>query len=169
MRQTSFSFIKSNYKKEFGGSLDIGRRKVQRPLSTKAPIHLVFKSLKYKIFNPRQKIIQQLILAESKRFGIKIYDFAVNWSHIHMIIKIPSRGAYKKWIRSLTSQLVQKLSAHLKQNLVGLFDLRPFTKIISWGRQFQRALRYQIYNQREGECGHAHREHIKLMLEHTPP
>jgi REP element-mobilizing transposase RayT len=167
MRQTTFSFIKTNYKKEFGGSASQGRRKGQRPLATKVPIHLVLKSETHKIFNPRLKMLEQLLVVESKKHGIKIYDFAINWSHIHLVIKIPSRAAYKSWIRSLTSQLVQKLSAQLKQNLAGLFSLRPYTKILSWGRQFQNALKYQIYNYFEAKQGSSYRDHMKLMLDQT--
>ncbi len=43
MQQLNF-FRPTSFKKEHGGSISTGKRKNRRPLSTKAPIHLVLKS-----------------------------------------------------------------------------------------------------------------------------
>ena len=148
MRQTGFSFLKS-YSKEFGGSSLVGKRKGMRPLSTKEPIHLVLKSSHSSFFSPSLRKVEFLVRAECQRFGIKLFNLAPNWNHIHLLIQIPSRAAYNKFIRSLSAQLVRLFSKILNKNLRGLFDLRPFTKIISWGRQFQNAFDYHILNQLE--------------------
>jgi len=152
MRQVGFSFLKS-YKKEFGGSLLVGKRKTRRPISTKHPIHLVLKTNGAKVFLPNQNWIQNLIRGECSRFGIKLYDFAPNWTHIHLLIRISKREDYIKFIRSLNSQIVLKLSKIKGEKMKGLFNLRPYTKIISWGRQFKRTLDYQILNQIESIGG----------------
>ena len=82
MRQANFGFIK-NYKKEFGGALLEGKRKTMRPLSTKHPLHLVLKSAHQNLFNPGNINLENLIKSQAKKFGIKIYDFALSWDHIH--------------------------------------------------------------------------------------
>ena len=136
MKQTSFSFFQ-NYKKEFGGSLLLGKRKEKRPLSTKNPIHLVLKSDEKASFHPCNQEMKNLIQDTASEFGIKIYDLALNWNHIHCLMKIPSRDSYVKFIRALTSRMKVK------------FILRPFTRILSWGRDFKNALNYLLKNKME--------------------
>ncbi len=147
MRQASFSFIKS-YKKEFGGSLLEGKRKTKRPLSTKHPLHLILKSSCRGVFNPGNISLEKLIHSQARKFGIKIYELALNWSHIHFILKIESRKDYNKFIRSLTAVLAKRIRK-LKPHLEVIFELRPFTRIISWGRDFKRVLEYALLNQME--------------------
>lgn len=150
MKQVHFGFI-NNYRAEFGGSLlKKGGRKTQRPLSTKCPIHLVLKSSeRFRLFNPRNKQVDLLLRRQAARFQIQIFDFAVNWSHIHLLIQIPDRKNYVAFIRSFTAQLVRLFAQHMAYPLKGLFELRPYTKILSWGRQFKNAFQYQKLNQLE--------------------
>ncbi len=147
MRQTSFQFLK-NYKREFGGSLLDGKRKSKRPLSTKHPLHLILKSSHNGLFNPGNQSLEKLIRSQAKKFGIKIYDLALNWSHIHFLIKLQDRRDYVKFVRSLTSILAIKIRK-MKPHLKAIFDLRPYTRIISWGRDFKEVLNYQVLNQLE--------------------
>jgi len=148
VRQVSFGFLK-DYKKEFGGSLLKGKRKTARPLSTKAPIHLVLKSTHSRPFHPTSRKLEKLFRTHAQKYGLKIYDLALNWSHIHALITIPSRQAYLAFIRTLTAGLVRLLSSTLGKSLKGLFDLRPFTRILSWGREFTSVRGYLELNQME--------------------
>src|SRR5437868_9007060 len=159
MRQTKFDFLNS-YKKEFGGSLLEGKRKAARPLSTKVPIHLILKSngiplstnktiKKCTLFNPGNRELKKIIRTYANKYQITIYDMALNWSHIHLAVRIPSRAAYLAFIRTLTAKLIFYLSKLKKQNLKGLFSLRPYTRILSWGRELKTVLDYIILNQLE--------------------
>lgn len=121
MRQTKFSFLKQ-YKKEFGGSLLIGKKKTRRPLSTKAPIHLILKSSRTKLFHPSNNDITRILKVDAKRFDLQIYDLAVNWNHIHLLIKIPSREAYIQFIRSVTSKLVAYFTNKAGWKISKIFD-----------------------------------------------
>jgi len=155
MRQLGFSF-QNNYKKEFGGSLLYGKRKSARPLSTKKPIHLILKCTGKRIFSPTDRKLENLIRHQSNKYGIKIYEVALNWTHVHLLIKLPSRDAYVAFIRTVTSLIVHFVSkskgfvsktngVNLKTkdlDLKSIFDLRPYTKILSWGKQFQRVVEY---------------------------
>jgi REP element-mobilizing transposase RayT len=147
MKQLFFNFI-NDYKKEFGGCLLEGKRKSQRPLSTKHPIHLVLQSDHKGLFSPTNLSLHELIRKQAKKFGIKIYDLALNWNHIHCVIKINSRDDYKRFIRSLTSILTAKIKA-ARKDIEEVFTLRSFTRIISWGRDFKNVLNYQVLNQLE--------------------
>jgi hypothetical protein len=49
----------------------------------------------------------------------------------------------------VTAALINYLSKALGKNLKGLFDLRPYTKIITCKKQFKNALDYMELNQQE--------------------
>ncbi|MGE0632455.1 MAG: transposase [Pseudobdellovibrionaceae bacterium] len=137
---------------EFGGSLLLGKRKSKRPFSTKRPIHLTLKSEKARgifSFVNHRRSIEELILKVSKQYGIKIYDKAVNWDHIHFVFKLDSLKSYQDWIRVLTSEIVSLLAKKTGEKLTNFFTHRLHTKILTWGKQFQSALDYIILNQME--------------------
>lgn len=161
MKQISMSFLK-NYRKEFGGSLLVGRRKESRPLSTKHPIHLVLRSEIPGIFNPGNQSLESLIRTTAKKFGVKIYDLALNWSHIHMVIRIRNRENYNAFIRGLTGTIARKIQIS-KKLTEKIFTLRPFTRVLNWGRDFRNVLQYQIMNQLEA-YGYFVRKKVKVRL-----
>ena len=66
-----------------------------------------------------------------------------------MLMKLPSRDSYLAFIRTITSLIVAYLSKLKCRNLKGLFDLRPFTKILSWGKQFKTVIEYHELNDLE--------------------
>jgi REP element-mobilizing transposase RayT len=134
MRQTKFKFDKSKRAKlTHGGTAVAQKRKGQRPLDDKRPLHLAMKCSK-QIFEQRNLIIDALVLY-ANRFGIPIYSFAIGNDHIHFLTKIPSRDTYKKFIRALTGVLAKKLGK-LR------FTSIPFTRIAHLGRNYFTLLRY---------------------------
>jgi len=147
MRQTSFQFFQSD-KNAFGGSLLAGKRKTQRPLSIKTPIHLVLKSEQPGVFKPGNRSLEKRIHSLAEKFHIQIHELAINWSHIHFIIQMKERKDYNRFIRALTSKLAQAVRKARPQ-LAKLFSLRPFTRILSWGRDFYNACKYLWKNQME--------------------
>lgn len=73
---------------------------------------------------------------------MRIYSMAQNWNHIHLVIRVKSRASYRSFIRALTGAMVL-----LKKAEKGFFDLSPYTKIASWGRQFQNLKNYIYKNE----------------------
>lgn len=132
-------------KSDFGGSLSLGKRKSKRPLSTKKPMHLVLKSGKAKgafAFRPSDQKMKMLVVKMANKFEIKLYTCSLNWSHAHLVIRIPGRRQYNSFIRALTGAMVLKLGA-----AKGFFTLRPFTKVGTWGRQMRNWLNYSDKNE----------------------
>lgn len=129
--QTSLFPLKSVVK--FGGSLLTGKRKSCRPMCTKRSMHLVLKAN-----TPRLRrhlaLIQVEINKASAKWGIRVYRISVASDHIHLLIKIPTRAAYRYFIQRVTGILALKLK--LK------WAVRPFTRVIAWGRAFIRAATY---------------------------
>ena len=147
MKQLKFKYGR-DYKKAFGGELLLRKRKVARPLSTKNPIHLVIRSSQTKVFIPWNRSLEGLIYTLAKKFNIKIYDLSLNWSHIHALMMIKDRRDYVGFIRELTSRMAQKIRLKLGGR-AEVFTLRPFTRIIEWGRDFNNVLDYVLLNQLE--------------------
>ncbi len=147
MQQSDFE-ASNKSKKEHGGSLLEGKRKGRRALSTKHAIHLVLKSDLKGVFNPGNRRLEQLIQNIAVRFHVPVYSTALNWSHIHCVIKIKDRKDYNAFIRVLTSILALRIRKH--KNFTGkIFTLPPFTRILSWGRDFKNVLSYLVINQHE--------------------
>ena len=148
MRQIKFDFM-NDFKNYFGGSLLTGVRKNTRVLSTKKPIHAILKSSGSKFFNPGNISLEALIYSHAFKYKIKIHRVSLNWSHIHMIFMIPSREAYNAFIRTLTAAVVRAISKYVGESLKGLFDLRPYTRILEWGRDYKNVMNYHDLNDLE--------------------
>lgn len=151
------NLFKENAAKTHGGSKAKGKRKSLRPLSTKLPTHLVLKAVDPFYLLRSTGVVEKTIHKYARKFGVTIYELAVQADHIHLSIKIPSRELYRCWIRSITSVLVSKIK--LK------WSLPPFTRIGTWGREFKRVGHYIRKNKTHGLfLLHAH-ERIDQYLE----
>lgn len=130
-------------KNQFGGSLLVGKRKSERTLAFKRPMHLVLKgdiTISGSLLKHRKTIDGQIKnLAE--KFFVKVYSYAIEKTHIHFAVKFNDKENYRRFIRALTGRLAQLLKIK--------FIFRPYTKIIEWGRQLQRVLKYVIQNHEE--------------------
>ena len=124
--------FKEKVNKEFGGALLKGR-KSKRPLSTKCPIHLTLRSTEFNLRRNERKILN-LWNKLSKKFHIKTYKLAIMSNHIHASIKIEHRDFYNKFIQALTGLLARRLNISFMQ--------RPWTRILTWGREFHSVIKY---------------------------
>lgn len=124
--------------KAFGGSLQQrGKRKTARTLNSKLPIHLILRSEGNKLF--KNLMWTEFYLEKfSHKFNIKIYRKAVCSNHIHVLIKIPNREQYNKFIRALSGALAKKLKIK--------WELLPYTRLLTWGREFKSVQGYVALN-----------------------
>lgn len=136
------SFL-STPKLEFGGSLLLNRRKTARILATKKPIHLVLKGdvKQSGSLRKKERQIEFEIQKWALKFDIKLYRFSINSDHIHLNIKIGSKESYRKFIKAVTGRIAQITKIK--------FIFRPYTKIMSWGREFRSFINYTIQNEEE--------------------
>ena len=138
------NLFKTNTQTSFGGTLNKGKRKVARPLTTKKPIHLVLKSDRSLILLKNIGLVKGECHRMNKKFGIQLYELAVHADHFHICLKIASRLIYQKWIRALSGSLALKIQ--------GLrWKLKPYTRIATWGREFRKIKEYIHFNREEGE------------------
>lgn len=154
-KQSSF-FSKQNL--FHGGQLSVGRRKIARVLCSKRALHLV---LKTSISNLREhkKLVEKATDRYSRSYGIKIYQQSIQRDHIHYILRVHDRDSYIKFIRALTSLLARHIGR-------GLWKYIPFTRVVSWGRAFEKVKAYVIMNEREILGLHPYRQRKQLYAKY---
>ena len=100
-------------KKFFGGALLEGRRKHLRPLSVKDSLHFVLRSRwasgKDSFLAARnRKVIDNIITHFAKKFGVKIYERALNSNHIHLLLRITNRPLYRAFIKVVSGKVASQ-------------------------------------------------------------
>ena len=90
-----------------GGSLAVKKRRSKRPLNLKLSHHLTMKS--YQAVGPRslfrhKKMILSLIKKNSIRFKVKVFEYAIQGNHIHMLVKAESRIGLQNFFRFVAGQ-----------------------------------------------------------------
>ena len=104
---------------EFGGSLLKGRRKTERILNSRKPMHLVLKTKNtITLFNQKHKL-KSILKKQAQTFGVKIYSESIQSDHWHICLKITHRQLYRGFIRALTGIIARLLGK-------GLWRLRPY-------------------------------------------
>jgi REP element-mobilizing transposase RayT len=165
-KKKQLEFFKSDLR-FFGGRLLHGRRRRQRPLSVKDPVHLILRSSWASGLNsflrPHNKnAIQKIIATTAQKYGVRVYRTAIASNHIHSIVRIHSRRLYRTFIRVLAG----KIASHVMKNqsfkifrkgLRGdppeiqgkgqaFWQFRPFTRLMHWGRDFTKCCAYLKQN-----------------------
>jgi REP element-mobilizing transposase RayT len=111
-----------------GGDLNQGRRKTARPLDTRKPIHLVFRSERargkwsLKQFKHSTQI-EKLTRSLAKKHRIQLYQYANAGNHLHLFIRAKDRTEFKKFTRTLAG-LIARIVTGAKNGRSKL-NLRP--------------------------------------------
>jgi REP element-mobilizing transposase RayT len=92
---------------EHGGGLEGGRRKVARPVSTQEPMYVLLRSTKAKgRYDMRIKecaaYVRTIVARQAETCNITVIQFANAGDSLHFLIKVPSRAAYLRFIRSVS-------------------------------------------------------------------
>lgn len=149
-KQLGFEILEDNNVKHFGGAyLNKGNPKKKRPISIKNSSHLVMRSLW--AVGPRSLLrhdekIKEIVTAQAKVFGVKIYKRANGGNHLHMIVLPRSRIAFKGFIRAITGLIARTVLKAERGNPKGIqfWERRPFTRIVEWGRDYKRVCNYLL-------------------------
>jgi REP element-mobilizing transposase RayT len=159
-RKESFlpGFNQGNISESHGGELGKGRRKSRRPIDPKQALHVVLRSsrargeysmLRSKNCNAIHRFTEEL----AQKWGVKLYRYANVGNHIHLLIKVPSRAVWQRFLRELTGGIAiivtgAKKGYALKPNETGrgFWDHLAFTRIVHFGRDFAGVSCYVIKN-----------------------
>jgi hypothetical protein len=147
----------------FGGASYKSHPKTARPIVTKKAMHLVLHAAKAQgrlSFLFHAKAVETLVKAQAARQGVRLYDLANAGNHLHLVIRVPSPRAYKRFVRSISGLLVRKvcgvqrgkaLSAASKASSNGFWTARPFSRVVSWGRDYTGLMNYLDINRGESQ------------------
>lgn len=178
-RNGQFALPGFDFKKSFafggsGGSVSskTSNPKTARYIDPKGFLHLVLRSTLAKgerSFLMRDRTIRKVIQTQAAATGVTIRSFANAGNHLHMIVSPHSRRAFRKFIRASTGLIARKTlgaernspwrnSSHqnsetIKKSRAGFWDARPFTRIVTWGRDYRRVKNYLELNRIEVERG----------------
>jgi REP element-mobilizing transposase RayT len=114
MKQQSFEKINWKHRLSHGGSLRQKRAgRKARPLSTREPIHLVFKANRERIKGglrnaKRFALIHRILRKYAKRFWIKVEQVSIQHDHIHFVIRAPRRAKFWDFFRVFAGQVAQQ-------------------------------------------------------------
>ena len=173
MKQQSFQRTNWDHRFCYGGELRKSRfGRGIRPLSTKDPLHAVFKiragSLKKGLRNPATyTLVNKLLHKYSKKYFVKIEQFSVNADHLHLLIRCSKRSLYHHFFRVLAGQIAQQLiqtaqhptetAQHLtdtrnkKKVGPGIWKARPWSRVIKGYKAFVTVRNYVLLNKKEAE------------------
>ena len=137
---------------EHGGGLRARKRKLERPIDPKRPLHLTLHSSRarraWSLLNPRHRFwIEDQAHATGKKHGVKVYRFANVGNHLHLLVKTPTRAAFQAFLREISGRIAMRVTEARKGNPVGRFwDELAYSRVVSWGRDFENVTRYFIKN-----------------------
>lgn len=147
-----------------GGMHSKGKRKLERPLSTKKWIHLVLKSEKakgeYSFLSAKNKIgVERIIKSKARKFGIAIGDQANVGNHLHYKIRISSRENFQKFLKAITALIARFVTGARKGKPFGIFwQGLAFTRVLKSYREETNLRGYMMANQLEAATSYSARE-----------
>ena len=149
-------FFSDSFLGQHGGDITKGKRKVRRPIAVKRSMHITLRSSyargKCSFLSPRNAtFIKALLITLTKRHKVRIYEQSNSGNHIHLLIRAMTRVDFQRFVRDLTSQIARFVSGCTKGNPFKgkFFDNLLYSRIVSWGREFESVLRYIQMNTAE--------------------
>ena len=156
MRQQLLLSPEFKQNSEHGGVKAIGKRKMARPFSSKASLHLVLRSsqavgkLSF-LQKDNSKWISNLLKKQSKKWGIKVYEFGNSGNHLHLLIRAPKKKLFNSFLKVFTSAIAMKWTGGRKgKPSTKFWDHLPWSRIVAWGKAYWTAKKYVIQNRLEG-------------------
>jgi REP element-mobilizing transposase RayT len=138
----------------YGGDLRKSRfGRGRRPLSTKYPIHLVFKV--EKLFLPKGLrapgnflLVTQTVRRYAFRFKVGVEKISIQHDHIHLLVRSSKMVNYHAFFRVVAGQIAQKIEVpkrprKTKYKHLRLWKHRPFSRIV-WGERARQIVRNYI-------------------------
>ncbi|QDK44483.1 hypothetical protein DOM22_04575 [Bdellovibrio sp. ZAP7] len=170
MKQQTFLPLKTHWKHRHchGGILrKSSKGRGARPLSTKDPIHLVFKvnktAVKKGLRHPRNFLVLTRVLRKyAFKFYVKVEQFSVQHDHIHLLVRGGHRSQLQSFLRVLAGQFAQRLTDTFDTKNDGpkVWRYRPFSRVVKGYKAYRIVRDYIQLN----ECEANGRPYSKTRL-----
>jgi len=151
----------------FGGTLLKGSHaKTKRVFNPRLPLHVVLKSSKAKgaaslLLKSRQ--IATTLADQAQRHHVRIHQVANAGNHLHVLLEAPSRDLLSNFLRAISGRIAQLVLEGAPSDHAGFWDARPFSRIVSRGREFKNVARYLGMN--STEVAGVSRSHARNMFQ----
>ena len=163
------SFLRTNGQHQFTHGGVLRKKKLcrgARPLSTREPIHAVFKveraRLKHKSLRTPQnfKLVLKIIEKYAKYFSVKVEQLSVQNDHAHLLIRSPRRKPFHHFFRVVAGQIAQRFEkegllsrmtdtpAQRSKTAQSLWKYRPFTRVIRGWKAYKIVRNYIQLNEK---------------------
>ena len=152
----------TNDKFAFGGArLKGSHPKKKRIFRPELALHVVVRSTQARGKHSlllHNRTVAGILDAQASRHFVRIYAAANAGNHLHLLIQSPSREHLAAFLKAITGHIAQ-----LVGGAQGFWDARPFSRVVSWGRDFKNVARYIGLNSTEllGLSG----ENVRLMFD----
>jgi REP element-mobilizing transposase RayT len=156
---------------EHGGDIRRGRRKLERPVSVRQPMHVTLHSDRARgdwSMLRHQRSVREALRVCAGRSGVKIYDFANVGTHLHLLVRARQRPAFQSFLRSFAGLVARAVTGARRGRPVtgGRFwSALAWSRVVTWGREYWNVRRYIFHNQIEATSGPG----IRHAFEHGPP
>jgi REP element-mobilizing transposase RayT len=128
-------------------------------LDTKKALHLVLrspcaepKSSLSLLRKEYRRFIKEWLFRLARSYGITVYRFSINSTHLHLLIRLKDRRGFQTSLRVFCGKIAQRVTGTVKgSRQIGRFWLLPFTRIVEWGRAFGGAKKYVEQNEKEAD------------------
>ncbi len=149
---------------DHGGAILKDKRKEARPFSHKNAIHLVFRSTRAKgvwsFLAPKNRLRVEKILENCARiYHIKIYRQVNVGNHLHLLVKTETKQysiaqkEFRSFLRRLAGEIAFQITGAKKGEAFrcpdkdeGFWDARPYSRLVTWGREFEALAKYFTKN-----------------------
>jgi REP element-mobilizing transposase RayT len=140
-----------------GGDIGRGRRKLERPVSTRRPMHVVLTSHRARgpwSLRKHDRAVRDVLRRMARRFDVRIYDFANVGSHLHLVLRARRRDGFQNFLRSFAGVVARRVTGAERGRRAGhFFTCLAWSRVVSWGRDYLGLRHYVFRNQIEGAEG----------------
>src|SRR5262249_40130100 len=144
---------------EHGGAVGRGKRKTERPVSTRRPMHLVMKSDRAHGAWSLQKhaaMVRATLRVAARRNQIRGYALANVGTHLHLLIRVRRRTDFQRFLRSFTGLVARRITGARRGAPRGRFwGPLVWSRIVAWGRDYYGVRHYVFRNEIEAAQGPA--------------
>jgi REP element-mobilizing transposase RayT len=153
---------------EHGGAIRRHRRKLERPVSVRRPMHVVLTSHRARgawSLRRHERAVRDALREMAGRFGIRVYDFANVGSHLHLLVRTRRRKSFQSFLRSFAGIVARRVTGAKRGRPSGrFFTGLAWSRVVVWGRDYFGVRHYVFRNQIEGAEG----ARIRRALEEGP-
>jgi REP element-mobilizing transposase RayT len=141
---------------QHGGEVRRGQRKLERPVSTRRPMHVVLTSHRARgpwSLREHDRAVRDVLRRMARRFEVRIYDFANVGSHLHLVLRARRREAFQGFLRSFAGIVARRVTGARRGRRSGrFFDSLAWSRVVSWGRDYW-GLRHYVFRNQRGRSG----------------